>query len=458
MRARSLARRLFLLAALWSALALAVAGGVLVTVFRTSAERAFDERLEVYLKTLIGALANENEQSGFIRPPDNLGEPRFELPLSGWYWAVRTSADGKVVAASNSLTGEVLPFPSDGAAAVDASGFQRATVTGPDTQELRAIERQIAFDETRSFRVAVAGNTGSLSADLVAFTAQTGLILALVGIGLVLTTYLQVRIGLRPLVGMRDALFRIRSGEAERLEGSFPSEIAPLAQELNALIEANREVVERSRTQVGNLAHALKTPLSVITNEAHRSEAPFAALVAEQATVMRDQIQNYLERARMAAQRRVIGVVSDVDGVIDRLVRVMRRIHADRGIALQLTLPTGLKFRGEQQDLEEMAGNLIDNACKWAKSQVRIEVQVAPGATGDDRRFMIVTVDDDGPGISAEKRAELGTRGKRLDETVPGSGLGLSIVTDLATLYGGRLELDDSPLGGFRCRLTVPIL
>lgn len=456
MRTPSLARRLFLLAALWSALSLALAGVVLVAVFRASAERAFDERLEVNLKTLIGAVGSEIEQSGFIKAPDNLGEPRFELPLSGWYWTVRADADGKVVAASNSLTGEELASPFDQGAEPDATQVARASVVGPDTQTLRALERRITIDD-RTYRVVVAGDTGGLERDLVAFSLRTIAILALVGFGLVLTTFIQVRIGLKPLERMRQALFRIRTGEAERLEGSFPSEIAPLAQELNALIEANREVVERARTQVGNLAHALKTPLSVITNEARVSDAPFAGLVSEQASLMRDQIQNYLERARIAAQRRVIGVVTEVGPVLERLVRAMRRIHADRDIDIQLVTHEGLRFRGEQQDLEEMTGNLIDNACKWAHARVRVEIAARPGA-GLERNFMCVIVDDDGPGISPEKRAEIGKRGKRLDETVPGSGLGLSIVTDLAALYGGRLDLGDSPLGGFRCELTLPVL
>ncbi|MBL8575480.1 MAG: histidine kinase [Hyphomicrobiaceae bacterium] len=457
MRSPSLARRLFLLAALWSALSLALAGVVLVAVFRASAERAFDERLEVNLKTLIGAVGSEIEQTGFIKAPDNLGEPRFELPLSGWYWMVRSEPDGKVVAASNSLTGEVLASPFDLGVVPDANGVARSSVIGPDTQTLRALERRIAIDDDKNYRVVVAGDTGGLSRDLFTFSVQTIAILALVGIGLVLTTFIQVRIGLKPLERMRQALFRIRTGEAERLEGEFPSEIAPLAQELNALIEANREVVERARTQVGNLAHALKTPLSVITNEARGSQVPFAGLVSEQAALMRDQIQNYLERARIAAQRRVIGVVTEVGPVLERLVRAMRRIHADRDLEIQLINHEGLRFRGEQQDLEEMAGNLIDNACKWARSRVRVEISARPG-TGLERNFMSVLVDDDGPGISPEKRAEIGKRGKRLDETVPGTGLGLSIVTELAALYGGRLDLGDSPLGGFRCELTLPVL
>jgi signal transduction histidine kinase len=230
-----------------------------------------------------------------------------------------------------------------------------------------------------------------------------------------------------------------------------------LARETNALIEANREIVERARTHVGNLAHAIKTPLSVIVNEAsaHPSDS-FASKVLEQTDVMRDQVARHLERARMAARLTVIGTITDVSPVIDALRRTMEKIHRARGISIELAADQRAKFRGEQQDLEEMAGNLVDNACKWASSRVFIQVLMERAAKSGADPMLRIIVDDDGRGLSEAERAQVSRRGQRLDESKPGSGLGLSIVVDLAALYGGSLSLGSAPLGGLRAELVLP--
>jgi signal transduction histidine kinase len=269
----------------------------------------------------------------------------------------------------------------------------------------------------------------------------------------------QVRFGLAPLKRISAGLAAIRAGRAERLEGTFPEEIAPLARETNALIDANREIVERARTHVGNLAHALKTPLSVIVNEATaRGDDPLAAKVREQAAVMRDQVQHHLERARIAARATVVGTVTEVAPVVTALARSMEKIHRDRGIAIDIEMTPATKFRGEKQDLEEMVGNLVDNACKWAQSRVAIEVLAARAEAAPMGYTLRVVVDDDGPGLtpSQRERVQVPRRGNRLDETKPGSGLGLSIVTDLAALYGGALTLGTAPIGGLRAELVLP--
>jgi signal transduction histidine kinase len=458
MQGSSLALRLFVLAAIWSALSLAVAGFILIAVYRGSVERAFDERLGVYLKTLVGALAAQSDGSGTFKDPGNLGEGRFEVPLSGWYWVLRRNSDGKAVLTSNSLIGDVLVLPSDVNIEPGPDRVAKGYIQGPDKQDLRIIEREISFDDVNRYKLAVAGNAGDLNEDVTAFSTRTSLILALVGFGLVITTYFQVRLGLTPLERMRHALFAVRAGDAERLEGEFPSEIEPLAQELNALIESNRETMERARTHVGNLAHALKTPLSVIANEARASELPFAQRIVEQAGLVREYIDHHLERARMAAQRRVIGAVSDVEPIIERLARAMRKIHERKGVVIDVEVTPGLRFRGEKQDLEEALGNLMDNACKWCGGHVVVTAKIEGNPRSDERRFLIITVDDDGPGLTPEKRVEAVKRGKRLDETVPGTGLGLNIVTELAALYGGRFQLGDAPEGGLRCELVLPAL
>jgi signal transduction histidine kinase len=458
MQASSLALRLFVLAAIWSALSLAAAGSVLIAVYRGSVERSFDERLSVYMKTLIGAMSAQPDMASGFREPSNVGEPRFQLPLSGWYWVLRRADDGKVVSSSKSLIGEVLQLPSDLGVQPGTDRVAKTYVQGPDHQDLRVLEREINFDDATTYRLGVAGNAGELNDDITTFSTRTALILAFVGVGLVITTYFQVRIGLSPIERIRQSLLAIRAGDSERLEGDFPLELAPLAQEMNALIEANGETMNRARTHVGNLAHALKTPLAVITNEARAADMPFARRIAEQSGLMREYIDHHLERARMAAQRRVIGVVTEVGPIVERLARAMRKIHEGRGVIVDVDLPESMRFRGEKQDLEEILGNLMDNACKWCRGRIMVTAQVDTSARIDDRRFLTIFVDDDGPGLSPEKRLEAVKRGQRLDETVPGTGLGLSIVTELAVLYGGRFSLSDSPLGGLRCELVLPAL
>jgi signal transduction histidine kinase len=272
-----------------------------------------------------------------------------------------------------------------------------------------------------------------------------------------LTTALQVRFGLAPLTRISESLAAIRSGRAERLEGEFPVEIAPLARETNALIDANREIVERARTHVGNLAHALKTPLSVIVNEAAaRGNDALAHKVLEQTDIMRDQVARQLERARLATRSSVIGTQVAVPPVVTALARTMEKLHRERDIAIDVDVPEHASFRGEQQDLEEMVGNLVDNGCKWAQSRVAIEVLTEqPAANGENSRVRII-VDDDGPGLSPAEREQVALRGQRLDETKPGSGLGLSIVVELAGLYGGVLTLGTAPIGGLRAELALP--
>jgi signal transduction histidine kinase len=265
----------------------------------------------------------------------------------------------------------------------------------------------------------------------------------------------QVRFGLAPLKRISESLAAIRSGSAEKLEGAFPVEIAPLARETNALLDANKEIVERARTHVGNLAHALKTPLSVMVNEANaRPQDPLASKVREQTDIMRDQVTRHLERARLAARLTVVGTVTDVLPVVQSLTRTMEKTHHDKNLAFQVDAPEQARFRGERQDLEEMVGNLVDNACKWASS--RVSVEVAPERPAPGREIVRIVVDDDGPGLTPTQREQVGSRGRRLDETKPGSGLGLSIVVELAALYGGALNLGTAPIGGLRAELVLP--
>jgi signal transduction histidine kinase len=456
MRRSSLATRLFLSATAWVVVILLITGVILSSVYRDATERAFDRRLNLYLRTLVAEVATPDE------PPDHqfqsLGEPLFELPLSGWYWQImRTDSEKEEVRASRSLWDKKLPKLEDHGAELTAAGIRLGYIEGPEGQTLRMVERPVDLGADGKFLVDVAGDASEIFDETRNFDYYLGGTFVALSIVLVLTTIFQVRFGLAPLKRISDAIADIRSGRAERLEGEFPVEIAPLARETNALIDANREIVERARTHVGNLAHAIKTPLSVIVNEAtaHSSDL-FATKVLEQADVMRDQVAHHLERARIAARLTIVGTITEVAPVVDALRRTMEKLHRDRGVAIEVSTGSKARFRGERQDLEEMVGNLVDNACKWATSRVFIEVLVEEPAEPGGVPMLRIIVDDDGRGLSDEERAQVSRRGQRLDESKPGSGLGLSIVVDLASLYGGSLALGRAPIGGLRAELQLP--
>src|ERR1700729_2149677 len=465
MRRSSLATRLFLSATAWVVVILLITGVILSSVYRDATERAFDRRLNLYLRTLVAEVATPDE------PPDHqfqsLGEPLFELPLSGWYWQItRTDTEKDDARASRSLWDKKLPKLEDHGAELSTAGVRLGYVEGPEGQTLRMVERPVDLGADGKFLVDVAGDASEIFDETRNFDYYLGGTFIALSIVLVLTTIFQVRFGLAPLKRISDAIAEIRSGRAERLEGEFPVEIAPLARETNALIDANREIVERARTHVGNLAHALKTPLSVIVNEAAaRGNDPLAHKVLEQTDIMRDQVARQLERARLAARSTVIGTLIDVPPVVTALARTMEKLHHARDIAIDIDVPEHARFRGEPQDLEEMIGNLVDNACKWAQSRVAIEVVAdrsgpdtgkSEASENDEKSRVRIIVDDDGPGLSPAEREQVALRGARLDETKPGSGLGLSIVVELAGLYGGVLTLGTAPIGGLRTELALP--
>jgi signal transduction histidine kinase len=454
MRANSLALRLFLSATGWIVVILLVTGVVLSSLDRRAVERTFDGRLEGYVNTLVADLATpENTGEKFAQ---SLGEPQFKLPLSGWYWQVtRTDAATPEVRASDSLWDGSLSRLEEGNVTTSRGGTHLGYVQGPVEKRLRLAERTIEIRDGGHFLVAVAGDAAEIDDEILAFDRALTATFVILGVVLLLTTMFQVRFGLAPLKRIFESLAAIRSGTAERLEGKFPEEIAPLARETNALIESNREIVERARTHVGNLAHALKTPLSVLLNEASaRGDDPFAAKVREQIDIMRDQVTRHLERARLAARTTVVGTITDVVPVINALARTMEKTHHGKDLAIALDLPAEARFRGERGDLEEMVGNLVDNACKWASARVAIEVGLEQPQP--DRSVVRIVVDDDGPGLTPTERAQIARRGQRLDQSKPGSGLGLAIVVELAALYGGSLTLGSSPIGGLRAEVVLP--
>jgi signal transduction histidine kinase len=447
---------LFISATLLSVVILLIAGLVLTAVYRTSAESAFDERLGVYLRALVADLATASPGEEGKQEVGQLADPNFELTLSGWYWQI-TRIDGPVpdIRSSRSLFAARLPKLADHGVPAGAGGARSGYAAGPDDQPLRMVERVIDTGDQGIYLVQVAATTNEIEAQIRKFEFDLTVTFTILAVMLVASSALQLRYGLQPLWRLQAGVAAIRRGEKEKIEGVFPRDIAPLAGELNLMIAANRDVVERARTQVGNLAHALKTPLSVIINEAARDESPVSAKIGEQAAIMRDQVSYYLDRARAAVSASKIGSATEVAPVVGGLLRTFEKIYGDRGLTFEVEGGAGIKFLGEKQDLEEMIGNLVDNAGKWARSKVSISMS-AEAQTHSGRAYFTVTIDDDGPGLDPNHRAAAIKRGQRLDESKPGSGLGLSIVYDLARIYGGAFTLEGNSAAGLRAKLRLP--
>ncbi|HEY3776658.1 MAG TPA: sensor histidine kinase [Rhizomicrobium sp.] len=458
LRFDSLAARLIAAAAVWTLLGLLVGGYALSGVFRSTVQGDFDARLRSDLDEMIAAA--EPSAEGAVSLQNRFADPRFERVYSGWYWQITPEGPKgplmRNAQISRSLYDRMITI-------TDSRRSRGATWghgEGPESQRLRFVAQRIEFPlqpgapkaGTRAYSFLVAADVTEVENEVAKFNGTLVWSFAILGLGLIGAIFLQVRIGLQPLNRVSAALARIRGGKARRLVGRFPAEIAPLAAELNSLIDHSAEVVGRARTHVSNLAHFLKTPLSVLASEAASHPGPLADAVLRQVSTMRRQVDHYLARARAAGALDVLGNRTSVKPVIDDLSRVLSRIHAARGLAIDVDVPRDLAFRGERQDLEEMAGNLIDNACKWANARVAVSARKSEGAAFELR------VGDDGDGLDAGERARIGARGERLDETMPGSGLGLAIVRDIAKLYGGSLMLEESPLGGLEARLALPAI
>jgi signal transduction histidine kinase len=464
LRIRLLAGTLF-----WIAASIAVAAWGLSSLFREHVATQFHAELKTHLNQLTAHLAVDGEGQATLSVP--LSDPRLSLPYSGLYWQVDAlAAEGDSAQAgaaragllrSRSLWDSVLAVPPD--APADGEIHQHR-VAGPGGGWLGMVERVVRIDEgsgaaagaagakpaARAFRLIIAADETLMLEPVRNFNGALWLALGILAAGLVIAALVQVIVGLAPLRSLRAALGRVRKGDAQRLEGQFPAEITPLVDEFNTVLGQNAEVIERARTQAGNLAHALKTPLSVLANAASGKDNELARLVVGQVDTAKRQVDYHLSRAHAAATLRVAGARTPLRSALEALLRTMRRIHAERQLELLLhPIAENLAFRGEEQDLQEMLGNLLDNACKWASRRVEVAARA-------ESEQLLITIDDDGQGIAAADRNAVLRRGVRADQQVPGSGLGLSIVDELAQLYGGELSLADSPLGGLRVVLKLP--
>lgn len=449
--AGSLRLRLLAGTLVWMMLSIALTGWALHTLFQDHITQQLQAQLVMQLDQL--SAAAEWTPEGGIRVAPMAADPRLSRPLSGLYWQIDRlgAAPQAGVARSRSLWDQVLAVPA--IPGNDRTGGHRV-LSLPDAQghDLLAVTRtlQLPEDQAPPLRLTVAGDTALLAEPLQRFTHLLLIALGLLSLGLAVAVVTQLHLALRPLQRLRERLAAVRKGQAAQLEGQFPQELQPLVNEFNHVLAENARMVQRARTQAGNLAHAVHTPLSILANAAAQENTPLAQLVTEQVASAHRQVDYHLARARAEAAVRATGLSTPMLAPVRALLRTMQRLHADRSLVFELA-PQAQDgaFRGEEQDLYEMLGNLIDNAGKWARTRVLVDVQREDGQ-------LCITVDDDGPGIPEALRGRMFERGVQLDEHRPGAGLGLDIVRTLTQTYGGGIEALASPLGGARLRLCLP--
>lgn len=415
---------------------------ILTNLYRDHIAEHYDAHVFTHLEELVAAV--EIDQLGNLQMNERPSDPSFYRLNSGWYWEVRNS------------NGSLEKSPSLGEEALDLSdlNFEEnhkvQSIYGPGQKKLRAHIMHVSYPKLQTSLTFVAtAPVMQITDDVRDFSAHVISSFLVLGIGLSLAVVLQIRLALKPLKAIKTAIRDVQIGKAKRLPNEFPSDVQPLVDELNYVLDHNELLLKRARNQLGDLAHSVKNPLTVIRNEARSMANEQGQIILEQSHAMDSSINRFLSRARIYGKKDAIGYRTSVKTVINDLVYAVDHIYRDREIEIQFSEQGDCLFRGEAQDLEEMVGNLIDNACKWAKSQVVVKCE-----TNNNR--LALSVEDDGPGIPKENLEDVIQRGLKLDESKPGHGQGLGIVKDISDLYGGQLMLCKSPLGGLLAELDLP--
>lgn len=434
---RSLKTRLIAVSLAWLVFSLLATGAVLVLLFRAHMQRHFDQTLIGNLEDLAAAV--QIQPGGAVKLTWEPADPLYRKAASGWYWEIR---DGeRVVKASPSLMGQSIPV------AATASQPQRFdNIPGPGGVRLRIMAEQIRKPGGGVLFVAVSGPCVTVQQDVFTFIGQLAAALITLGLTLGALVAAQVTYGLRPLRMVRAALADVRLGRHARFDADRPVEIAPLIDELNTLLDERDAMLAEARAEAGNLAHALKTPIAVIRNEASELGGQAGAVLEEEANKMARVVEHHLVRARAQARPRQHTARAQLDPIMEDMRFSLQRLYPER--LVDFDVPAGLSAACSEEDLGEMVGNLADNACKWARSRVRISARALGGR-------LRVEIEDDGAGLSKEQRVRVLVRGERLDERTPGHGLGLSIVSQLTALNGGSLRLERSQLGGLSAILDL---
>ncbi|MCJ2132902.1 HAMP domain-containing histidine kinase [Methylobacterium sp. J-026] len=431
LRARLLAAALILVLA-----ALVVAGLAIGVILHRFVRGQLDGRLDAQIVALRAGL-----EAGIL--PQTLDAPPYDRPGPGWAWEVHR---GPETIRSGSLRGGDIrlsdPGPED-----DPGRPHPASGTGPQGEPL--VARVLALPGPPPATIVVAAPEGELRGPLREALTSLALALGILGLCLLAGLAVQVRLGLAPLKRLRADLAAVRAGRRERVPAEQPAEIAPVVAELNALLDQNAQNLDRARGHVANLAHALKTPLATLSMAlADPARDPDGGL-RRQVEDMDRRVRHHLRRARAAALAGSARGRTPLAPRLSDLRDALARLYAEKGVALDLAVPDDLSVACEGQDLDEMLGNLVDNACRWCRGRVQVSALARNGVVR-------IRVEDDGPGLDGAAAEAVMARGRRLDEGVPGHGFGLPITLELAELYGGGLTLGYGDLGGLRADLVLP--
>ncbi len=449
---RSLRLRLLLSATGAIVVALVLAGFGLTALFDRHVERRIQGELATYLQQLSGGIEFAPDGSFSVGVP--MADPRFDVTFSGLYWQVEEDEKGLAIH-SRSLWDTRIALPTD---PLQVGIIHHHLLAGPGGATLMVQERRILFptqEGDRSLRIAVALDRADLDAARDAFAGDLVPSLSLLGLVLILAVWFQVSMGLRPLDAIRQGVNAVRNGRESRLPGNQLSEVMPLVDEVNDLLENQERAVERARRRAGDLAHGLKTPLTILQSDAGRLRAKGETKLAEEIEglieTMRRHVDRELARVRLSEKGAGQGQETCLGTMVEKIVRTIGRAPQGKVSRWSVDIPTDLYVRMDDGDLAELVGNLIDNAARWAESAVTVRSEIgAPDGP------VILFVEDDGPGVSEADLGKLGSRGTRLDEQVPGNGLGLAIVRDILAAYGGDISFANKPEGGLQVRLTLP--
>ncbi len=449
MTQRSLRFRLLVAAVVSVAAALLIAGISLVMMFERHVERRIGSELETYLNQITASVGVTT--NGRIAFSHDLADPRFNQPLSGLYWQIQDE-ERPTLLRSRSLWDNVVELPAD---ELTGSAVHEHLLPGPAGQALIVRERQILFQpdsEERRIRIAVAVDKQTLVEARNAFAADMLPYLVVMAAVLLAAAWIQVRIGLAPLDSVRRGVTDIRSGATRRLERVYPDEVMPLVDEMNGLLEAQQQAIERARAWTADLAHGLKTPLMVLTADSQRLREAGDSSIADDldqlAETMRRRVDRELIRARVRSGIETKRVLADAGDAVKRVVRTLKRTPRGTALAWSVKAPDGADAAILPEDLTELLGNILENATKWADAAVSVSVSKG--------NAIIIQVEDDGPGVAEDQLITLGQRGVRLDEQKQGSGLGLAIARDVAEAYHGVLSFDQSPMGGLAVTVRIP--
>ena len=450
MRRRSLRLRLLFAAAVSIAVALIVAGFGWVQLFERHVERRLGVELETHLQQLAAGIQFDAQNQAHLKQAP--ADPRFSQPYSGLYWQVED--ENGIVMRSRSLWDAVLALPAD---PLELGILHEHEIDGPNDTRLLVRERRLLYTAPggkRTLRLAVALDRRELDRLTTDFASDLAPSLAILAGVLILAAWLQVMVGLRPLEAVRRSLNEVRSARGRRLAGDYPDEVMPLVGEVNELLEAQEQAIARARAHAADLAHGLKTPLTVLAADAQRlrdkGEGEIAAELEDLADIMRRYVDRELARVRIGVRKGTVQSGADVRTVAEPIVRTLQRTPRGGTLHWTVDITNTPKAAVDPEDMAELLGNLLDNACKWARGAIWLHT------TADS--VVRIVIEDDGPGVPAQNLAALGQRGLRLDRRVQGTGQGLAIVSEIVEAYGGELIIGRSERGGLRVEARLPPL